>query len=193
MPKVPKHRVGAQRVVLVRAQRPRNKTISCIGQLRTHPTVPVHLQVGGAALNELSFQQARNHGMPVRGVYVSHPGYMLRQARINKGSIIMAVNGTATCVRPSLTPLSQQGARDCSKTGRCSGDESLLTSMMIWSMVCLPPRDTSSHQDNAGTAPSDTPAAGTRDGYVVRYDCVHIHVTYYMLRQARNGTPTCVR
>jgi len=29
---VPKHRVGAQRIVLIRAQEPRNKTISCIGQ-----------------------------------------------------------------------------------------------------------------------------------------------------------------
>ena len=30
---VPKERVGAQRIVLIRAQEPRNKTISCIGQL----------------------------------------------------------------------------------------------------------------------------------------------------------------
>jgi len=29
---VPKQRVGAQRIVLIRAQRPRNKTISFIGQ-----------------------------------------------------------------------------------------------------------------------------------------------------------------
>jgi len=30
---VPKQRVGAQRIVLIRAQRPRHKTISCIGQV----------------------------------------------------------------------------------------------------------------------------------------------------------------
>ena len=29
---VPKQRVGAQRIVLIRAQTPRNKTMSCIGQ-----------------------------------------------------------------------------------------------------------------------------------------------------------------
>ena len=52
--------------------------------------------MGGAALNELSYQQARNHGIPVRGVYVSHPGYMLYQARMSKGSIILAINGTPT-------------------------------------------------------------------------------------------------
>jgi len=28
-----KQRVGAQRIVLIRAQKPRNKTISCIGQI----------------------------------------------------------------------------------------------------------------------------------------------------------------
>jgi len=33
---VPKERVGAQRIVLIRAQRPRHKTISCISQMRTH-------------------------------------------------------------------------------------------------------------------------------------------------------------
>jgi len=58
-----------------------------------------YVEVGGAVLNELSYQQARNYGMPVRGVYVAHPGYMLRQARINKGSILCAVNGVPT---PSL-------------------------------------------------------------------------------------------
>jgi S1-C subfamily serine protease len=52
--------------------------------------------VGGAALNELSYQQARNYSMPVRGVYVAHPGYIGNQARLQKGSIIMAINGTPT-------------------------------------------------------------------------------------------------
>jgi len=30
---VPKQRVGAQRMVLIRTQKPKNKTISCIGQV----------------------------------------------------------------------------------------------------------------------------------------------------------------
>jgi len=37
---VPKQRVGAQRMVLIRAQEPINKTISCIGQLLV-PPLPV--------------------------------------------------------------------------------------------------------------------------------------------------------
>jgi len=35
---VPKQRVGAQRIVLIRAQKPRNKTISCIGQISAEVT-----------------------------------------------------------------------------------------------------------------------------------------------------------
>ena len=53
---VPKQRVGAQRIVLIRAQRPRHKTISCIGQVRIRPILPpVHdrgrqEQLSGGAL-----------------------------------------------------------------------------------------------------------------------------------------------
>ena len=55
-----------------------------------------YFEVGGAVVNELSYQQARNHGVPAKGVYVAHPGYMLRQGRISRGCIIDAVNGVAT-------------------------------------------------------------------------------------------------
>ena len=52
--------------------------------------------MGGAVVHELSYQQARNHGVPVRGVYVAHPGYMLRRGRLNKGAILESVNGAPT-------------------------------------------------------------------------------------------------
>jgi hypothetical protein len=55
-----------------------------------------YLEVGGGVVNELSYQQARNHGIPARGVYVAHPGYMLRQGRISRGCIIDTVNGVPT-------------------------------------------------------------------------------------------------
>jgi len=34
---VPKQEVGAQRIVLIRAHKPRNKTLSCIGQFQPQP------------------------------------------------------------------------------------------------------------------------------------------------------------
>jgi len=45
---VPKQRVGAQRIVLIRAERPRNKTISCIGQTNTHTQTPEPTNGDGA-------------------------------------------------------------------------------------------------------------------------------------------------
>ena len=47
-------------------------------------------------VNEVSYHLARNHGVSPRGVYVAHPGYMLRKARIARGCIIDAVGGVPT-------------------------------------------------------------------------------------------------
>lgn len=55
-----------------------------------------YVEVGGGVLNELSYQLARNHGIRPRGVYVAHPGYMLRKARVTRGCIIDAINGVPT-------------------------------------------------------------------------------------------------
>ena len=55
-----------------------------------------YFEIGGGILNELSYQQARNHGVPPRGVYVAHPGYTLRQARLARGHVIASVGGVPT-------------------------------------------------------------------------------------------------
>ena len=55
-----------------------------------------YLEVGGAVLHELSYQQARNHVLPVdSGVYVATPGYLLREAGVPDGAVLVALNGTA--------------------------------------------------------------------------------------------------
>jgi len=62
---VPTQRVGAQRIVLIRAQRPINKTLSCIGQVGWWPRLRAPLLVRGRAVAQ---QEAkRSHGLTRRG------------------------------------------------------------------------------------------------------------------------------
>ena len=52
-----------------------------------------YLEFGGAILNELSYQQARNNSVSTGGVYVSSSGYALGKGRITPGSVITQVDG----------------------------------------------------------------------------------------------------
>ncbi|ETK80331.1 hypothetical protein, variant, partial [Phytophthora nicotianae] len=54
------------------------------------------IEIGGAVINPLSYQQARNHAMSSGAPYVADPGYFLQRSRIGRGSIIHSVNGTKT-------------------------------------------------------------------------------------------------
>ncbi|MBW2371670.1 MAG: trypsin-like peptidase domain-containing protein [Deltaproteobacteria bacterium] len=63
-----------------------------------------YLEVGGAVLNPFSYQQARNYGLPVRGAYLAHGGYMFRRAGIPSRSLITRVGGTDT---PTLDVLEE--------------------------------------------------------------------------------------
>lgn len=55
-----------------------------------------YLEVGGGVLNELSYQQARNFALPLGGVFVAAPGYMLERAGIPHGAVLTEVGGRAT-------------------------------------------------------------------------------------------------
>ncbi len=55
-----------------------------------------YLEVGGAVLNRLSYQQARNQSVPVGGVQVAAEGYWLSRAGVPRGSVIVSVGGEPT-------------------------------------------------------------------------------------------------
>lgn len=52
-----------------------------------------YLEFGGGVLNELSYHQARNHSVPVKGVYVAATGYALTEGGIPEGAILTAIDG----------------------------------------------------------------------------------------------------
>jgi S1-C subfamily serine protease len=61
-----------------------------------------YLEVGGAVIHTLSFQQARNYSIPAGGPYVASPGYMLRRAGIPRGAVLVGLGGQPT---PDLASL----------------------------------------------------------------------------------------
>ncbi len=51
------------------------------------------IEFGDATVNELSYQQARHYNLPVEGVYVANPGYLLSRAAIPRGAVITEFGG----------------------------------------------------------------------------------------------------
>jgi S1-C subfamily serine protease len=47
-----------------------------------------YLEFGDAVVNNLSYQQARHYNLPVSGVYVANPGYLLSKSAIPRGAVI---------------------------------------------------------------------------------------------------------
>jgi S1-C subfamily serine protease len=52
-----------------------------------------YLELGGAVLHPLSFQQARSHQVPVGGVRLATPGYMFTRAGVSSNVVITDVDG----------------------------------------------------------------------------------------------------
>jgi S1-C subfamily serine protease len=59
-----------------------------------------YLEFGDAIVHNLSWQQARHINMPIKGVYVANPGYVLGAAAVPRGAVISEINGQPV---PSLT------------------------------------------------------------------------------------------
>ncbi|HZO24080.1 MAG TPA: trypsin-like peptidase domain-containing protein, partial [Steroidobacteraceae bacterium] len=51
-------------------------------------TPAAYAEFGDAVLNTLSYQQARQFNVPVRGVYIANPGYVFAAAGIPRGAVI---------------------------------------------------------------------------------------------------------
>ena len=52
-----------------------------------------YLEFGDAVLNRLSYQQARQYNVPLRGVYIANPGYVFGSAAVPRGAVLTAFNG----------------------------------------------------------------------------------------------------
>ncbi|HET7674187.1 MAG TPA: PDZ domain-containing protein [Gammaproteobacteria bacterium] len=60
-----------------------------------HAITPTsYLEFGGAVLNNLSYEMARNLNKPIRGVFVADPGFVFSTAGIARGAVITRLDGT---------------------------------------------------------------------------------------------------
>jgi pro-apoptotic serine protease NMA111 len=59
-------------------------------------TPSAYAEFGDVVVHTLSYQQARHFNVPVRGVYVANPGYVMGAAGIPRGAVILTLNGKRT-------------------------------------------------------------------------------------------------
>lgn len=66
------------------------------------------LEFGDAIVHELSWQQARHINVPIRGIYVANPGYVLAAAGIARNAVITAVDGQPTNILEDMERIVMQ-------------------------------------------------------------------------------------
>jgi S1-C subfamily serine protease len=59
-------------------------------------TPSAYAEFSDVVVHTLSYQQARQFNLPVRGVYVANPGYVFSAAGIPRGAVILTLNGKKT-------------------------------------------------------------------------------------------------
>ncbi len=59
-----------------------------------HAITPAsYITFGGSILHDLSYQQARNYHVPIEGVYIASPGYVLGNESVRRGVVLTSMNG----------------------------------------------------------------------------------------------------
>ncbi len=58
-----------------------------------HAITPAsYIAFGGGLLHDLSYQQARNYHVPIAGVYIANPGYVLGNESVGRGVVLTSMN-----------------------------------------------------------------------------------------------------
>ena len=83
------------------------------------------LEFGDGVVHNLSWQQARHINVPIRGVYVANPGYVLGAAAVPRGAVITEVGGKEIATLADFEQVVATAARRRSAR-RCASSRSTI-------------------------------------------------------------------
>jgi S1-C subfamily serine protease len=80
------------RDIEIEVERGGNTVTEMIPVTDLHSITPAEfIEFGDAIVNNLSYQQAWHYNLPVEGVYVANPGYLLSKAAVPRGAVITSL------------------------------------------------------------------------------------------------------